>query len=243
MEDIQPGKNTVQAPTPAENGYELYQIAPAIKPSPSLILNSLNIPYFWGEGYDPRISPTFSLHSGYTEARHLIGDGSLESLESLTTTALQYINRVFNDISSSSEATTFISPSLSPSLLKWKETQHALGNILPSKGDGIKRASPSALRILNVESWPEPLLTNGSLFGCGMANMLIGAYDSRVLFSNYCVDMIFYYEHGYQKVFPLFEDLVKNELANPHAIASPAGYERRKAAEIGMRYIKRKIEL
>ncbi|KAI4986942.1 hypothetical protein ZWY2020_019572 [Hordeum vulgare] len=43
--------------------------------------------------------------------------------------------------------------------------------------------------------------TTNALSGSGMANLLIGA-RRRTLFSNYVVDMAFYYEHGYHKAFP-----------------------------------------
>lgn len=85
-------------------------------------------------------------------------------------------------------------------------------------------------------------MTN-AIWGSGMANMLIGAYDARTLYSNYCTDMAFYYEHGYHKVFPEFEDLIKKEAHDDHAMRTPAGAERRAGVGIGMRYIKGKIDL
>ncbi|KAF8849806.1 hypothetical protein BDZ45DRAFT_541213, partial [Acephala macrosclerotiorum] len=203
-------------------------------------------PYFWGEGYNPSSPPTFPLHPGYAEARQLIGDGSLKTLDELTSHALKYISSVFSDISSPSPttpSTRFYEPRLSDSLLEWKEAQHAAGLILPSKGYGLGPSSAEVLRLFKAEAWPTPLIQNGALFGSGMANMLIGAYDSRILYSNYCVDMAFYYEHGYHKVFPHFESLIADEGADPHAMASPAGKERRAAVEIGIRYIKGKVEM
>ncbi|CZR51303.1 uncharacterized protein PAC_01178 [Phialocephala subalpina] len=249
-----PSHSIAATPKPLSTPQPTLHIAPAIRPSTSSLPNRLNIPYFWGEGYNASAPPTFPLHRGYTEARQLIGDGSLQTLDDLTSHALKYVSGVFDDIAAvdpstdeasqtPSPSTRFYEPRLSDSILAWKAAQTAAGNILPHKGYGLGRSSSAVLHHFNASSWPEPLIQNGAMFGCGMANMLIGAYDSRILYSNYCVDMAFYYEHGYHKVFPHFEKLIADEGADPHAVASPAGAERRAAVDIGIRYIKGKVEL
>lgn len=241
MGSIQPEEYALTA----ENKDLVHHLEPAIKPAHPSLPNSLKVPYFWGEGFNLEEPPTFPFHSGYAEARNLIGDGSIKTIDSLTDLALQYIASVFKDIddSISTPHASFTEPHLSPELLEWKKEQHAAGKILPSKGFGIQRASPAVLKLFNAENWPEPLIQNGSLFGCGMANMIIGAYDARTLYANYCIDMAFYYEHGYHKVFPEFEDLIKHAAADPHAMGTPAGTGRSEAAKIGMQYIKGKVEL
>jgi hypothetical protein len=84
---------------------------------------------------------------------------------------------------------------------------------------------------------------NDAIFGSGMANMLIGAHDHRTLYSNYCADMAFYYEHSYHKAFRDFEDLITRAANDPHARQTPAGTERRAAVDIGIRYIRGKVDL
>jgi hypothetical protein len=76
-----------------------------------------------------------------------------------------------------------------------------------------------------------------------MFNFLVGAADSETLYSNYCTDMIFYYEHGYHKVFPEFEALVKKSYPDTHAKQTVAGSERREATTIVQKYIQAKIAL
>lgn len=77
---------------------------------------------------------------------------------------------------------------LSPELLEWKNEQFAKGNMVPGKGDGLKRVSDEVLKLLGAENWPEPLLTSAALWGCGMTNMMIGGYDPRTLYSNYATE-------------------------------------------------------
>lgn len=126
---------------------------------------------------------------------------------------------------------------LSDHLEQWRREQHALGRILPSKGHGLGSVSKEALALLGAQTWPEPLVQNNTLFLSGMANMLIGASDAEVLYTNYCLDVVFFYEHSYHKVFPGFEDLVK---VQPH---TAGGAERKAAVDIGMRYIRAKVAL
>jgi hypothetical protein len=86
--------------------------------------------------------------------------------------------------------------------------------VLPSKGYGLTRTSNEVVQLLCAENWPPPLLTNRALFGLGFTNMLIGAYDPETLYSNYCIDIGFFYEHGYYKVFPEYEPLLKKAANN-----------------------------
>ncbi|KAF2238490.1 hypothetical protein EV356DRAFT_528950 [Viridothelium virens] len=226
-----------------------HQIAPAISPKSTL----QNIPYFWGKGSDEGAgTSSFPIHRGYVEASSIIGDGNLGTMAKLGTQALQYVNEAFSHLSSTRASTAngqgpagsgLTSIRLSPSLQKWRQDQFALGRILPAKGPGLTRASPTVLTLLGAEDWPRPLLTNDALFGSGMANMFIGAYDPATLFSNYCTDMAFYYEHGYHKVFPELGELLRQSVADEQARRTPAGRERRIAVEIGLRYIRGKIAL
>jgi hypothetical protein len=132
---------------------------------------------------------------------------------------------------------------LSPELEAWKSSQHAIGNVLPPKGAGLSPVSQEILHILGAEDWPEALKTTNALFGCGIASLLMGAADSTTMFSNYVTDMAFYYEHGYNYVFPNLEPLLEKGLNDPHALRTPGGRERRDAVAIGKRYIQGKIAL
>ncbi|KAI4986943.1 hypothetical protein ZWY2020_019573 [Hordeum vulgare] len=132
---------------------------------------------------------------------------------------------------------------LSPELALWKSTQHAIGNMLPTKGAGLIQATPQVLALLGATDWPEAMKTTNALSGSGMANLLIGASDVRTLFSNYVVDMAFYYEHGYHKAFPSFSRLLHDGIADARSLRTPGGRQRREAVAIGASYIRAKIAL
>ncbi|WKT51472.1 hypothetical protein QSH57_016442 [Fusarium oxysporum f. sp. vasinfectum] len=219
-------------------------------------------PYFWGKGLRGRGLGRFLTrrtakpkHTGYTEARSLIGRGTVDDLQRLSYHASTFVIEVFEDIEDASGASStesLSSPSsgprvtqlrLSPELEAWKSSQHAIGNVLPPKGAGLSPVSQEILHILGAEDWPEALKTTNALFGCGIASLLMGAADSRTMFSNYVTDMAFYYEHGYNYVFPNLEPLLEKGLNDPHALRTPGGRERRDAVAIGKRYIQGKIAL
>ncbi|KAK2674988.1 hypothetical protein RAB80_009972 [Fusarium oxysporum f. sp. vasinfectum] len=219
-------------------------------------------PYFWGKGLRGRGLGRFLTrrtakpkHTGYTEARSLIGRGTVDDLQRLSYHASTFVIEVFEDIEDASGASStesLSSPSsgprvtqlrLSPELEAWKSSQHAIGNVLPPKGAGLSPVSQEILHILGAEDWPEALKTTNALFGCGIASLLMGAADSRTMFSNYVTDMAFYYEHGYNYVFPNLEPLLEKGLNDPHALRTPGGRDRRDAVAIGKRYIQGKIAL
>lgn len=63
------------------------------------------------------------------------------------------------------------------------------------------------------------------------------------MFSNYVTDMAFYYEHGYNHIFPTLESLLQKGLCDPHALQTPGGPERRDGVLIGKSYTQSKISL
>lgn len=224
-------------------------------------------PYFWGRGFgsylgnlmswEPKESP-FLTHAGYIEARRLIGAGTSADLERLSIQARDFVIEPFKDIedvsdtSAVSEAKFLPLPKSKPAMVhlrlsldlqRWREDQHAVGNILPPKGAGLTQASDRILRILGAGNWPEALKTNNALFGCGIASLLIGAVDAQTMFSNYVIDMSFYYEHGYNHVFSSLEATLQKCLTDPHALRTLGGRERRSAVCIGKQYIQGKIAL
>ncbi|KAG5984595.1 hypothetical protein E4U55_004146 [Claviceps digitariae] len=203
---------------------------------------------------------TFPVHAGYTEARTLIGQGAVSDLRRLCLQATDLVNDLFATIDGNGigngtgnddkEATSLdtggprvVTLRLSPQLEQWKQEQHAIGNILPPKGAGLSQASSQVLAILGAADWPEALKTNNALFGCGIASLLIGAADAHTMFSNYVTDMVFYYEHGYNHVFPSLDRLLQRGLADRHALRTPGGRERREAVCVGKGYIQNKIAL
>ncbi|KAF9889045.1 hypothetical protein FE257_008022 [Aspergillus nanangensis] len=117
------------------------------------------------------------------------------------------------------------------------------GRRLRSKGDGLTPISHAVRQILGVEDWPPPLLTAAGFYGCLYTNMLIGAHDPATLYSNYCVEVGFFYEHGYHKVFPEFEVIVKSEIRNPQARETRGGKERRDVATLGLESTRKKVNL
>lgn len=224
-------------------------------------------PYFWGRGlrnhFEKLIGwklrqPSFPIHAGYMEARSLIGNGTVADLERLSIQARDAVAEIFRGIedvsatsslgeakppSSPESGPTSVQLRLSSDLERWKEDQHAAGNILPPKGAGLGQASDKVLRAFGAADWPEAMKTNGALFGCGIADLFIGAADAPSMFSNYVTDMAFYYEHGYNHVFPSLEPLLQRGLADPRALRTPGGRERRDAVGVGKRYIQEKIAL
>ncbi|PWY66900.1 hypothetical protein BO83DRAFT_275622, partial [Aspergillus eucalypticola CBS 122712] len=132
---------------------------------------------------------------------------------------------------------------LSPELQEWREEQHRAGRKLRNKGTGLAPISDSVRDMLNVGDWPPSLLTCAAFYGSWFADMLIGGYDPETLYSNYYTDTYFFIEHGYSKVFPGFERGLQDELDNPRARNTFGGDIRRKVAELGMVYTRRKVEL
>ncbi|KAI4217425.1 MAG: hypothetical protein LQ351_000020 [Letrouitia transgressa] len=221
-------------------------------------------PYFWGSclwnlfGKRKVRQGLFPIHAGYLEARSLIGNGTVTDLRRLSIQAQNFVAQMFRDIEDvsntssmgKSKSLSFLEPGptlvqlrLSSDLESWKEAQHAAGNILPAKGTGLSQASDQVLRTFGAASWPEALKTNNALFGCGIASLLMGAADAPTMFSNYVTDMAFYYEHGYNFVFPSLESLLQRGLADPQALRTLGGRERRKGVYVGKQYIQGKIAL
>ncbi|KAL7892191.1 hypothetical protein HDV63DRAFT_277542 [Trichoderma sp. SZMC 28014] len=223
--------------------------------------------YFWAKGFRNRVRRvlgrkprhhSFPIHSGYSEARALVGDGTVPELAALSDQARGFVAEIFGDIGDQSENSSVdekqslssfesgprvVQLKLAPDLQNWKDSQHAAGNILPPKGTGLSKASDVTLKKLGASDWPDALKTNNALFGCGIAALLMGAADARTMFSNYVTDMAFYYEHGYNYVFPTLEPLLQRGLEDPHALRTPGGRERRDAVSLGKQYIQGKIAL
>ncbi|EHK19777.1 uncharacterized protein TRIVIDRAFT_46883 [Trichoderma virens Gv29-8] len=224
-------------------------------------------PYFWVKGFRNRVrrllgrklrKHSFPTHPGYSEARSLVGHGTVAELGMLSNQARDFVTEVFGDVgdvadtssvsenqslSSLESGPRVVQLKLSTDLQSWKDTQHAAGNILPPKGTGLSQASAEALSKIGATNWPEALKTNNALFGCGIASLLMGAADAPTMFSNYVTDMAFYYEHGYNYVFPTLEPLLQKGLTDPHALRTPGGRERRDAVSLGKQYIQGKIAL
>ncbi|KAL9622925.1 MAG: hypothetical protein Q9204_007991, partial [Flavoplaca sp. TL-2023a] len=225
------------------------------------------LPYFWGGECRIRLGKLvgrkpgqhyFPIHPGYLEVRDLIGNGMVVDLKRLSFQAQGLARQIFcgiEDMSDSSslhdvKSLSYLKPGptlvqlrLSPELESWKAAQHVIGNILPAKGAGLSQASDNVLDILKAAHWPEALKTNNALFGCGIASLLMGAADVPTMFSNYVTDMAFYYEHGYNYIFPSLESLLQKGLADPQALRTPGGRERREAICVGKQYIQGKIAL
>ncbi|KAK7917440.1 hypothetical protein PG985_011048 [Apiospora marii] len=200
-------------------------------------------PYFWGQAKE--LLKTQPRVRGYSQSRELVGHGTLADFERLMKEALEYVKRVFEDIGTPESRTDrrVVSLRLSDELSQWRAEQHAAGRILPSKGNGLKQASPEIIELFNAEQWPKPLVTCNALFGSGWANLHIGAYDALTLYSNYCLDVGFYYEHGYSNVFPEFETVIKAASVDDRALSTPLGRDRKAATHIGLEYIRGKADL
>ncbi|EQL02255.1 hypothetical protein OCS_02039 [Ophiocordyceps sinensis CO18] len=224
-------------------------MSPSTKPSIDYMLSHSSIPiasYFWGEESWDKFAQSLPKHSGNVEAGKLIGNGSYEELEALVDEALAAIAHIYGSIEDpgTKSSVGLVDLRLSEDLQHWKREQHEAGRVLSSKGFGLKRTTDRVIQLLGAEKWPAPLLTRNTTFGVVWLNLTIGACDPETLYSNCCCDMAFYYEHGFNKVFPEFDHVfhaVGN--ADPHALSTFAGRERRKAAELGARYIRGKADL
>ena len=216
---------------------------------PRRILNFLNSNYFDGKRNvsDEAESPIaiFIPVPGYAQARSLLPDQTAASWEAVLEKGVSKLTSVFRDVGEPKACggKAIANVVLSDDLQAWRESQHMAGRILPAKGYGITRASDTVIDIMEVRDFPPPLLTNSALFGTGLANFLIGAYDSKVMYSNYCTDVGFYYEHGYHQAFPEFEEIIRCASKDPHAMQTLGGKERRMAADIGLKYTRAKIGL
>lgn len=202
-------------------------------------------PYFWGAEHALGQLKPFPSQSGNVEARKLVGDGGVDACSRVIDEAVAAITRVFNSIDNPDPNSRIglVKLRLSSEMSEWKRKQQAQGRILPAKGKGMLRASDKVIDLVSGQDWPPSLLTTNTLFGVGWSSLLNGAYDPQVLFSNYCVDLAFFYEHGFNSIFPEFEPLFEAAMNDPHALATLGGPERREAARVGLRYIRGKVAL
>ncbi|KAN0070317.1 hypothetical protein V8E54_011898 [Elaphomyces granulatus] len=210
---------------------------------PAALPTTKGEPYFWGLQI-PVQQPFRRIEAGYQEARRLSVNGTFQTYEQLLSISLSKLAEIYNGVDSPTlgdDKGTVADISLSAALQAWRRKQFDLGRTLPSKGHGIARVPTEVIQLLRIETWPEPLLTNAALFGYGLANMLIGGHDPATLYSNYCADMVFFYEHGYDKVFPEYEPLLEAASSDAHALQTVGGRERRAAVDLSLRYIRGKI--
>lgn len=220
-------------------------------------------PYFWGEEWNQeRRFKQHAKHCGYEEARILIGRGTQRNIERNISKGLKAVTMAYKVLDENSEVESkhdwsdsdtsynqrleslnIVELCFSDDLVAWKREHHGLGRI-PSNGrHGRRSASNEVIELLGAEDWPAPLLRTDMLFGAGLMNMLIGAYDARVLYSNYCVDTDSFNEPASERSSP--------ELGRPSSIFAtfpksqkvPLGVERRKAVESGLEYVHGKADL
>lgn len=188
-------------------------------------------------------STSIICHEKYNEARNIIGKGKIEDINQLSEKALKILNEIFTNKDRPNDFPTLRSLRLSKELKNWKLERSMAGDLLPDKGFGLTEASNEILEILGAKNWPKPLCTNNALYGVGLFNFLIGAKDSSTLLSNYLLDMIFHYEHGYDRAFPSLEIEIEKAFRDPRAINTTGGSQHRQGARIVMRYVRTKINL
>lgn len=227
---------------------QIFTVKPAGTVSPTYMQKYTTIPippYFWGAEHAAGKTRPVPPQTGNIEAGVLIGDGSIEAINQLVKRAIAAVEAVFRTIEHPDPTSRIgiVELRLSPELAQWKRQRQSEGRVLPCKGHGLARPTEKSIDFLGATAWPTPLLPSNALFGVIWTNMLQGAYDPKVLYSNSCVDMAFYYEHGYNNIFPEFETIFNGVLSDPHALTTHAGLERREGARIGCQYIRGKVAL
>ncbi|KAF7529910.1 hypothetical protein G7054_g9726 [Neopestalotiopsis clavispora] len=223
--------------------------------------------HFWGNESDQETSK-HPIWPGYAEARSLIGQATEKDLAYMQHEGLEILKRILATLDTNHDSGVEVDTSdgekeqvpasassslyrglglvdlrLSEELLAWKRDEHSRGRILPGKGKGLRRVSEEFIKLLGLENWPAPMLTSNVMLGTNWANMLIGAYNEETLYSNCCNDMGFYYEHGYDKVFPEFEEAIRRSVKDPDSCLTPSGALRRNSVENGLQYIRGKARL
>lgn len=221
-------------------------------------------PYFWGEEWSQeRRFKQHAKHGGYEEARILIGCGTQNDIERNISKGLKAVSMAYNILDddhseaeskqnrSESDASyqqrlenlNIVEVCLSDDLLAWKRGYLGLERVLTSCRRGRRRASNEVIELLGAEDWPAPLLTTDVLFGAGLMNMLIGAYDARVLYSNYCVDTDSFCKPTSERSSPELDRPSSIFATFPKSQKVPLGVERRKAVESGLAYVHGKADL
>lgn len=201
--------------------------------------------YFWGLPDSPEVHIQ-QVDPGNESVRRIFPDYSPKTWAAVLDTAIECLNKVYGQIehpASDSEEKYVTEVVLSQELAAWREEQHQAGRKLRSKGQGLARISDTVSGILNVGDWSPCLLASSAFYGCFFANMLIGAHDPYLLYSNYCTDMGFFIEHGYHHVFPEFSSILHAEIASPRARETRGGNERRDITALGLIYTRYKVAL
>lgn len=221
-------------------------------------------PYFWGEEWNQeRRFKQHVKHNGYEEARILIGRGSQSDIERNISKGLKAVSTAYlildedkrdaqskqncpdpdNSCQQQLDSLNIVDVCLSDDILAWKGEHHALGRISSDSHRGQRRASNEVIQLLGAEDWPAPLLNTEVLFGAGLMNMLIGAYDARVLYSNYCIDTDSLNEPPSERSSPGPNRPASVFSAFPRSQKVPLGVERRRAVESGLAYTHDKSQL
>lgn len=238
MEDIHKDRSSEMVSAGSSEGLVLHRIEPTLR-------QPLNRTYFWGQAFQKGERFSFPVSKGYAEERKIIGEGGIQFFDELSTKGLEFLKLAFKELGEAKQSgeERMVPVKLSDELQRWREEQHEAGHTLPSKGYGLTRASDEVIERLHMADFPPSLLTNGAIYGCGFANMLIGAYDAETLYSTYCNDMCFYYEHNYHRVFPEFEALVRGDADRVRTASMPGARERVAATDFALLYIRGKVAL
>lgn len=159
-------------------------------------------PYFWGEEWNQeRRFKQHQKHSGYEEARILIGRGTQRDIERNISKGLKAVSmayRLLDDDNSEAgskhsgsdsdisyqqrlENLNIVEVCLSDDLLAWKREHQGLGRTPSSSRRGRRRASNEVIELLGAEDWPAPLLTTDVLFGAGLMNSECHSSPATVL--------------------------------------------------------------
>lgn len=137
----------------------MFSISPATSAPHDLQVSPFNLdeesPYFWGNEPSKTSKNVSQLvrarTSGYEEARSLIGNATMQTLDDLVASALTALQAVFEgDTGSSAGQCQLVDVRLSDDLVRWRKDQHKAGHILPSKGKGLKEAPLEVLQILGI---------------------------------------------------------------------------------------------
>jgi hypothetical protein len=112
---------------------------------------------FWGLDPGTVRQPPLRINAECPAPRGLFCDKRLENWENIAVAGILKLLDVFEhlDITLPVSKNPVAKIALSKNLEHWQQCQHDIGRVLPSKGQGLTRASQEVIEILGAQEWPQ----------------------------------------------------------------------------------------